>query len=291
MKDYKFSGHETFQCRHFWLKKGYDFVMKEGDFKSNDALIDLGVGKNMISSIDHWLKVFGLTDSESGELTEFAHKIFGEDSFDPYLEDNGSLYLLHFNILSNSQLASIYEMVFGEFRKTRISSEFTSNQLYEFITRKLNIEGVAYSENTIRNDIRVFLRIYQTSSKRGSKSIEDDFASVLIGLNFIDPVQDVFIEGEQVYKLQYDEQENLNELILLYTIIDTFNNRTSIGFEEIQLEVSDKFLCNREGTESKLNALTENGYVVYKQDAGRKEVQLKSNIDKWDVLKKYYGRV
>jgi len=291
MSNYRFSGHETFQCRHFWLKKGYDFVMKEGDFKSNDALIDLGVGKNMISSIDHWLKVFGLTDSESGKLTEFAHKIFGEDPFDPYLEDNGSLYLLHFNILRNSQLASIYEMVFGEFRKTRISSEFTSNQLYEFITRKLNIEGVAYSENTIRNDIRVFLRTYQTSSKRGSKSIEDDFASVLIDLNFIDPVQDVFIEGEQVYKLQYDEQEYLNKLIFLYTIIDVFKERTSISFEEIQTEVSDKFLCNREGTEVKLNALNENGYIVYKQDAGRKEIQLKSNADKWEILKKYYGRV
>ena len=291
MSNYKFSGHETFQCRHFWLKKGYDFVKKEGDFRSNEALIELGVGKNMISSINHWLKVFGLTDYESGELTEFAHKVFGEDSYDPYLEDNGSLYLLHFNILSNSQLASIYGMVFGEFRKTRISSEFTNNQLYEFITRKLNIEGVAYSENTIRNDIKVFLRTYQTSSKRGSKSIEDDFASVLIGLNLIDPVQDVFIDGEQVYKLQYDDQESLNELIFLYTIIDKFRDQTSISFEEIQAEVSDKFLCNREGTEAKLNALAENGYLVYKQDAGRKEIQIKSSIDKWTILNKYYGRV
>lgn len=291
MSNYKFSGHETFQCRHFWLKKGYDFVKKEGDFKSNEALIELGVGKNMISSINHWLKVFGLTDSQSGELTEFAHKLFGEDSYDPYLEDIGSLHLLHFKMLSNQQLASIYGMVFGEFRKTRISSEFTNNQLFEFITRKLKIEGEAYSENTLRSDIKVFLRTYQTSSKRGSKSIEDDFASVLIGLNLIDPVQDVFIDGEQMYRLQYNDQKNLNELIFLYTIIDRFEDRTSISFKEIQTEVSDKFLCNREGTEEKLNSLSENGYLVYKQDAGRKEIQVKSKFDKWNILNKYYGRV
>jgi hypothetical protein len=70
MKDYKFSGHETFQCRHFWLKKGYDFVKKEGDFKSNDALIELGVGKNMISSkygsiASFTLRSRGVEDAES----------------------------------------------------------------------------------------------------------------------------------------------------------------------------------------------------------------------------------
>ena len=25
MDSLKFSGHETFACRHYWLKKGYDF--------------------------------------------------------------------------------------------------------------------------------------------------------------------------------------------------------------------------------------------------------------------------
>lgn len=291
MSNYKFSGHETFQCRHFWLKKGYDFVRKNGDFKSNEAPIDLGVGKNMITAINHWLKVFGLTDYESGELTEFAHRIFGEDSYDPYLEDVGSLHLLHLNILNNPHLASIYAIVFGEFRKTRISSEFTEKQLFEFITRKLVVDGFTYSENTIHNDIKVFLRTYQTSSKRGSKSIEDDFSSALIGLNLIDVVQDVFIDGEQVYCLKYNEQTALDELIFLYAILDAFTEQESISFEDVQLQVSDKFLCNREGTEDKLNSLAEIGYIVYKQDAGRKEIQLKNKLTKWDVLDKYYGRV
>ncbi len=33
------------------------------------------------------------------------------------------------------------------------------------------------------------------------------------------------------------------------------------------------------------------GYLVYKQDAGRKEVQFKKKMDKWDVLMSYYGRI
>lgn len=44
---YRFSGHESFPCKTLWLKKGYDFIANGKDFNSPDAVIDLGVGKNM----------------------------------------------------------------------------------------------------------------------------------------------------------------------------------------------------------------------------------------------------
>lgn len=291
MSKYKFSGHETFQCRHFWLKKGYDFVLKEGVFKSNEALIELGVGKNMITSISHWLKAFRVTDNESIELTDFGHYVFGDEGKDPYLEDVGTLYLLHYNIISNFSQASIYRMTFEEFRRTRIASEFTSEQLYDFISKRLKIEGESFSENSLRNDIKVFLRTYQTSSKRGSKSIEDDFSSVLIDLDLIDPLQDVFINGDQVFRIKYNEQKELDPLIFLYAILNAFPKEESISVRDIQAKVSDLFLCNREGTEEKLNALNESGLLVYKQDAGRKEIQFKKELNEWTILDKYYGRV
>lgn len=48
---FTFSGHESFQCRQLWLKKGYDFVNKKKSFNDEDAVVELGVGKNMVSSI------------------------------------------------------------------------------------------------------------------------------------------------------------------------------------------------------------------------------------------------
>ncbi|MDG1056862.1 MAG: DUF4007 family protein [Flavobacteriaceae bacterium] len=296
MSNYKFSGHETFQCRHFWLKKGYDFVQNDGVFKSNEALIDLGVGKNMITSISHWLKAFKVTDNDSGEILEFGEYIFGEEGKDPYLEDIGTQYLLHYNIVSNFNQASIYRLTFEDFRKTRIASEFTSEQLFDFISKKLKIEGVAFSEKSLRNDVKVFLRMYQTSTKRGSKSIEDDFSSALIGLDMIDPLQDVYIEGEQVYRINYSDQKELDDFIFLYAILDQIEqNETwsfeSLSFEDVQKYVSEKLQCNQEGTENKLTALAESGVIVYKQDAGRKEVQFKKKMNKWKILDKYYGRV
>ncbi len=51
MSNLYFSGHEKFHCRQFWLKKGYDFVQAGHKFSDKDAVVDLGVGKNMVGSI------------------------------------------------------------------------------------------------------------------------------------------------------------------------------------------------------------------------------------------------
>lgn len=36
-KKYTFSGHESFQCRHLWLKKGYDFIKQGKSFNDDDT--------------------------------------------------------------------------------------------------------------------------------------------------------------------------------------------------------------------------------------------------------------
>lgn len=33
-----FSGHDTFQCRHLWLKKGYDYIKAGKSFGAENAL-------------------------------------------------------------------------------------------------------------------------------------------------------------------------------------------------------------------------------------------------------------
>ena len=52
---YSFSGHESFQCKSLWLKKGYDYLLAGGKFNDADSVVKLGVGKNMTASIRFWL--------------------------------------------------------------------------------------------------------------------------------------------------------------------------------------------------------------------------------------------
>ena len=287
MNNLRFAGHETFHCKHFWLKKGYDFTNERNSFKENDAVVKLGVGKNMVSSIQFWMNAFGIYEED--EISEFGNNIFNNDGFDSFLEDEGSLWLLHYKLLSKNY-SSIYKLAFINFRKTRISSEFTSKQLEDFISKLLISEGVNFSQKSIENDVKVFIRNYVSLYKKGAKSLEDDFSSLLINLDIISIVPDSHIEGLQVFKLLYNAKENLPSEVLLFSILDSFDGEMSIAVNDIQNEISDLFLCNREGTEAKLIELQDKGYIVYKDDSGRKEIQIKNKLNKWDVLKNYYEK-
>jgi hypothetical protein len=287
MLNLRFSGHETFHCRHFWLKKGFDFIHQGLDFKEPEVVVNLGVGKNMVSSIQFWLKAFDI--SENGELSELGKNIFSEDGFDKYLENNGTLWLLHYFLLKKDY-ASLYKLTFLDFRKTRISAEFNEEQIIDFITKLTIRNGLKVSPKSIENDVKVLIRNYVPLYKVGSKSLEDDFSSLLINLDLITRVNDSFINGSQEFRFLYDSKTNLPAHILLFAIMDSFEDQISISVSDLQIEVSDVFLCNREGTEIKLNQLQELGHLVYKDDAGRKEIQIKKQINKWTILKDYYEK-
>ena len=111
---YNFSGHESFPCKSLWLKKGYDFVVAGNQFSSAEAVMELGVGKNMVASIRYWLKAFGVIDSTGQTTTLGKYLLDDESGRDKYIEDLGTLWILHFNIINNLE-ATIYEWLFRGF--------------------------------------------------------------------------------------------------------------------------------------------------------------------------------
>lgn len=79
---YTFSGHESFACKSLWLKKGYDFVKNGHNFNAQDAVVQLGVGKNMVASIRYWMKAFGMCRNDL--LTDTARLLLDTgEGFDP----------------------------------------------------------------------------------------------------------------------------------------------------------------------------------------------------------------
>src|SRR5579875_2189747 len=51
--NYRFSGHETFPCRYAWLPKAYQAINRDAKLLLDDenAMVELGVGKNMVHAI------------------------------------------------------------------------------------------------------------------------------------------------------------------------------------------------------------------------------------------------
>lgn len=282
-----FTGHETFHCRHFWLKKGYDFYTNFEAPSIEESILELGVGKNMVSAIDFWLKAFAIRDGEKN-LTELADRIFGEDGYDPYLENHGSLWLLQYYLI-NAEVASIYSMVFKDFRKTRIDSQFTSQQLLRYLFREIERgSSTTIKENTLKSDIKVFLRTYFLNNK-SQKDLEDDLSSLLIELSLVHKIEtDSLAEGEY-YKINVTERQEIPAAIFMFAILDSFQDEVSISFDKIKEKVADAFACNDEGLELQIRNITENyPFATYKEDAGRKELQFKDTPSKWTILHEYY---
>ena len=177
---FTFSGHESFACKTLWLKKGYDYIKGKKDFNSPEAVVHLGVGKNMVSSIRFWYKAFGL--SKDAETNWIADYIFNsEDGKDPFVEDLGTLWLLHFLLIYTKE-ASLYNLFFTEFHKER--HEFDRSQIASFVKRKMIEAGKdnLFNENTIKKDIGVLLQNY--CLPRNPQSNED-FSTLLMDLDLL----------------------------------------------------------------------------------------------------------
>ena len=173
-----FTGHETFHCRNYWLKKGLDHIWSGQKF-NDDAIISLGVGKNMVSSIRFWLRSFDVLD-ENDQPNQLAEKLFKDKGHDPFCEDIGTIWLLHYLLVTNEKSTTPH-FVFNEFRKQRV--EFHREQLLAFLERQCKAENANYHVNSIKKDIGVFINNYLTPLK--SKGIEDDFSGLLYELNLI----------------------------------------------------------------------------------------------------------
>jgi hypothetical protein len=280
---FTFTGHETFHCRSFWLKKGVDFLDDNGDFAADDSVLRLGVGKNMVSAIHFWLKAFGVKD-EDGNVSELADSILGRGGFDEYLEFPGSLWIWQYHLVKLGK-ASIYQLFFKEFRKSRHRNQFQKFQLQQFLN--LKSEGKVAAK-TLDNDVKVFIKMYLVEEKTG-KGIEDDLSSMFVELNLISEVP---ILGKEVtYQVRVDDKKDIPSLVILYCILDSFPERESIAVEEIIDTVGDALVCTNDGVERHLGLLCDlfPGKITFKEDAGRKEVQLDSSLDKWEILERYYN--
>ena len=177
---YTFSGHESFPCKTLWLKKGYDFIMAGKDFNAPTAVVDLGVGKNMVSAVRYWYKAFGL-NKESGTAWIADYILNSQTGKDPYLEDLGTLWLMHF-LLIYSEEATLYRMFFVDFQQER--RLFEREQVVSFVKRKMKNAGKEslYNENTVRKDVGVMLLNY--CLPRNPQSNED-FSTLLMDLDLL----------------------------------------------------------------------------------------------------------
>lgn len=276
---YCFSGHESFQCKSLWLKKGFDYLRNGNKFTDEDAVAKLGVGKNMVASIRFWLKAFGLTTNDV--ITPIAQYLLDtEAGKDPYTEDITTLWLLHFLIVS-TEAASLYSLLFVEYQREK--KEFTRADLQAFIKRKCNVpeQKNVYNENTVKKDIGVLLKNYVAPSDL--KSIED-FSALLISLNL------VTYKGNDVYAFQEIKESAINPMVILFALVRLKGNDRTVSFDTLQI-LSLIFCLPITSLIGIIKSLEKQlpNVIVFSDNSGIKNVQFLTEVDEIEVLNNYYN--
>ena len=275
-----FSGHESFACKSHWLKRGYDFVRGENNFNDDDAVVRLGVGKNMVASIKFWLKAIGLL--KDAGLVALANHLFDDDNGkDPYLEDIGTLWLLHF-LLIQTDYATIYKTTFVDYHRQRniIEKSKLQNYIKHICFDETGYKNL-YNDNTVKRDIGVMLHNY--CAKNGGNVNIEDSNSLFAPLNLICETE------KNTYRFNYDTRSDVPSLIFLYALLIKFEGRNSISFEDIT-ELALIFCLTNNDLLDIINYLCDlyPSEIVFSDVAGIKELQLRATLNSIDVLDRYY---
>lgn len=285
--NFSFSGHESFQCRQLWLKKGFDYVESGKRFSDKEAVVELGVGKNMVASIRYWLKAFNIIDMNDNP-TEFGKRLFNNsDGYDPFLEDEASLWLLHYQLVKNG-FASIYSIIFNEFRKEKL---FFNKETFVNYVKRIGESNphLNFNENTVAKDFIVFANLYK--SDLDSIDVEDSFSGILSELEFLKTTG----KGkEEQFYIENTERDNLAEAVVLFTILDNSNYGNSINLNSLEFDYNSPgsvFALNRTGLMNKISDIVDTFKdITFTDQAGIKELQFKTKADAYSILDNYYGK-
>jgi hypothetical protein len=262
-------------------------VQRGKSFNDEDAVVQLGVGKNMVSSIRFWLKAFNVIDNKDIP-TEFGKRMFDDEiGYDPFLEDEGSLWLLHYQLVKNGY-ASIYYIIFNEFRKEKLF--FNKETFVNYIKRiGESNSDLNFNENTVAKDFIVFTNLYKSDSE--NKDVEDSFSGILSELDILKTTG----KGkEEQFFIDNNERDNLPETIVLFTIIDNPNYGSSISLNSLEFDINSPgsiFALNRSGLVNKISDIVSDyKEITFTDHAGIKELQFKNKLDGYTILDKYYGK-
>ena len=193
-----FSGHESFPLRFAWLTKAVRGVAEDRTlFASDDAVVKLGVGKNMVRAMRHWATRANVIEVVPGEArggryrpTELGTMLFGQRGHDPYLEDPATIWLVHWqlcsrrNALSSGELPSptTWYWLFNELRETAFTTDAAVSELLLLAKR---FGGKQPSKGTVERDVSCFVRSYTPAEPDKKLSREDTYDSPLTDLTLL----------------------------------------------------------------------------------------------------------
>ena len=295
----KFSGHQSFPFRNTWLTKGVNRLAENPDiFRSPDALVKLGVGKNMVSSIKYWCQQCQLIETKRKKnknyyhITKIGKRLFLDEprAWDKFLEDRGTLWLLHYLICTNEDFAGTTYYVFNKYS----SIEFTRNSLSHQIENWIGKFGNNVAANTLKRDVNIFIqsyfgKVYKSDEKMNFEEALDCPLTEL-GLLSHSPEEDIF-------QLERNQRPSLPDEIFYYSLAKFLENRSSqtVSLSEIAYDSHSPgriFRLDENSLYARIESLDliTGGYWILTETADLQHILIREPIKPISFLEKYYTK-
>ena len=289
----KFRAHDTFFIRKGWLNKGMRNVNKDPAvfMGTNGNPMDiLGIGANMVKALRYWLQAVNLTsEPNSGKreqsFTEFGRVVFEND---PYIEEMGTLWLLHYQLAKNKDEATAWYYFFNEFKP----SEFTKEDFVKQLSNYIRINGEEVSERSLEDDYNCIINTYVPRIKSSPEKVqpESNIDCPLGELGLID----ISNKKEKIYKKSVPKKDTIHPLILLAVILDQANGETSIKISSIQNDPCNAgkiFNLDIIALTALLYKIELLGYIKVVRTAGLDVIRIEKPMSFLECLQEYYDSI
>ena len=289
--------HETFAPRYGWLKKGYDELKRNPYiFNAPDAIERLGVGKNMVQSIRFWCLAFNLIQYENGQKnkksqlhpTILADNIFGDNGWDPYLEDLGSLWLLHWNLFSEPYHAVSWPLIFNYCNLPLFDVKQLTGFLMSATKHYPKLSSIA--KNSFEKDASCLIRMYTRPSSHTTSDIECPFGHIGLLNNGAEP---------RTFRFNIAAKETLPNLIFLAATFSYAHQnqpaQRSLSLNKIVYDFNSPGVVFKisETEAGRLidSAVSMTQGVLFVESMGNQQLQFDEDPEKlfWACLERYYN--
>lgn len=284
----RFSGHETFPFRYTWLPKAFSALQRDPEIFSDEeqAIVELGVGKNMARAIKFWIQVTGIArPGENGgyAVTPFGKLLLGPGGLDRFLEDRRTLWLFHWMLLSHVEDPLfawdylINRWVYPDINRTEVLRVF--EQEVKRIDRKL-------SRVTLEQHFDVFLHTYTPTRGRKREIQEDNLDCPLIELELIERIGERRVGAgvgrhEPIYAFRREAKTDITPELFIFCLFDYWGkrkpNEATLTFRDVSVahgSIGQVFKLPEMDIRERLECLQDdsNGLFTYQESASIQRV-------------------
>lgn len=226
-----FGKNETFFLKYNWTYKALVALSQNKNFFNQaNSYLDLGVGKNMLSSIKYWMSAYHILDDKKlNYKDDISEAIFHpSNGLDPYLEREETLWIMHWRLSSNINNATLYHWFFNKYKNTKFTKDELTGSLYSWLNDNTSKK---VSPNTLDRDINLLLKTY-SSKKDESDSTEEYLENPFSNLELI------YKNSDNSYSTAYKHRDSINYKMFTFFILillKDFNKRDLFTNKETQI--------------------------------------------------------